>query len=181
MTLQELAQIGGVVGVIASLIYVAIQIRNNSRATRAATFQQLSSTMASGWLDHARNPEMVDLILRGTNDFESLNRVEKARARFFLMGYARNFENAFFQHKVGTLKNKDWLGISADIHILFSMPGSRIMWPLIKNRSSPEFGHFIDAIVNAANAKQAAIDTAKPDETKPAIKTRRKQAKPKST
>ena len=103
MTLQELAQIGGLVGVIASLIYVAIQIRNNSRATRAATFQQLSYAMASDWLDVARNPEMAGLILRGSDDFESLNRIEKSRMRFFLMAYCRRFENAFFQHKVGTL------------------------------------------------------------------------------
>ena len=108
MNLQELAQIGGVVGVIASLIYVAIQIRNNSRATRAATFQQLSSALASDWLDMSRNPEMISLVLRGSDDFESLNRIEKARMRFFLMGYCRRFENAFFQHKVGTLKDKDW-------------------------------------------------------------------------
>lgn len=166
MNLQELAQIGGVVGVIASLIYVAIQIRNNSRATRAATFQQLSSALASDWLDMSRNPEMISLVLRGSDDFESLNRIEKARMRFFLMGYCRRFENAFFQHKVGTLKDKDWRGMSADIHILFSLHGSRIAWPLIKNRSSPEFSDFIDAIVEAAASKQAVADAAKPVEAK---------------
>ena len=167
MSLQELAQIGGIFGVVASMIYVAIQIRNNSRATRAATFQQLSSAMTIQWLENARNPEMVDLMLRGTDDFESLNRVEKARMRFFLMAYARIFENAFFQHKVGTLKAKDWLGISADLHILFSLSGSRTAWPLIKNRSSPEFCSFIDAIVNAAELKQAATDAAKISSSKP--------------
>ena len=99
MTLQELAQIGGIIGVVASLIYVAIQIRNNARATRAATFQQLSSAMASDWSDMARNPEMVGLVLRGGDDFESLNRVEKSRMRFFLMGYCRRFENAFLHCK----------------------------------------------------------------------------------
>lgn len=38
MTLQEIAQILGGIGVIASLIYVAIQIRNNACAVRAATY-----------------------------------------------------------------------------------------------------------------------------------------------
>jgi hypothetical protein len=48
VTRQELAQTGaavGGVGVIASFIYVAIQIRNNTRAVRAATFQQLVSSL----------------------------------------------------------------------------------------------------------------------------------------
>ena len=41
MTLQETLQILGGIGVIASMIYVGIQIRNNARALRAATYQQL--------------------------------------------------------------------------------------------------------------------------------------------
>lgn len=176
MTLQETLQILGGIGVIASMIYVAIQIRNNGRATRAATFQQLSSTMANNWLTAASSPEMVSLILRATDDFEALNRVEKARARFFMMGYARNFENAFFQHKIGTLKKSDWVGISADIHILFSQPGAKKIWPLIKNRSSHEFQIYINAIVNAADAKLAAEDAAKPT-----VKPHRKPKKVKST
>ena len=176
MTLQDLAQIGGVIGVIASMIYVAIQIRNNARATRAATFQQLSSAMANNWLSWGSNSEMVSLMLRASDDFDALNRVEKARMRFFLMGYARNFENAFFQHKIGTLKKRDWVGISADIHILFSMPGSRKVWPLVKNRSSPEFQTYIDAIVKTAEAKQAADDVAKPT-----VKSQRKPKKVKAT
>ena len=176
MTLQETLQILGGIGVIASMIYVAIQIRNNGRATRAATFQQLSSSMANGWLTMASNPEMVSLMLRGSDDFDSLNRVEKARMRFFIMGYARNFENAFFQHEIGTLKNKDWVGISADIHILFSMPGATKIWKLVKNRSSPEFQTYIDAIVKAAEAKRATEDVAKPT-----IKSPRKPKKVKSS
>ncbi len=176
MTLQETLQILGGIGVIASMIYVAIQIRNNGRATRAATFQQLSSSMANHWLTMAYNPEMVSLMLRATDDFDALNRVEKARARFFIMGYARNFENAYFQHKIGTLKKRDWVGISADIHILFSMPGSRKVWPLVKNRSSLEFQAYIDAIVKAAEAKQAADELAKPS-----VKPQRKSKKIKST
>jgi hypothetical protein len=48
MNLQQVLQILGGVGVIGSLIYVAIQIRNNSRALRAATYQQLSVTSVQG-------------------------------------------------------------------------------------------------------------------------------------
>ncbi len=48
MTLQELAQILGGIGVIASIIYVGIQIRNNARAMRAATYQQLSVITLQG-------------------------------------------------------------------------------------------------------------------------------------
>ncbi len=51
MTLQQLAQILGAIGVIASLIYVAIQIRNYARAVRAATYQRLSASLATMWMN----------------------------------------------------------------------------------------------------------------------------------
>ena len=47
MTLQESLQILGGIGVIGSLIYVAIQIRNDARAVRAAAYLQISHTQTS--------------------------------------------------------------------------------------------------------------------------------------
>ena len=79
MTLQETAQILGGIGVIASLIYVGIQIRNNARALRAATYQQLSVINLQGWISMAHNGETTGVVLRGMDDFFSLTRVEKAR------------------------------------------------------------------------------------------------------
>lgn len=58
MTLQETAQILGGIGVIASLIYVAIQIRNNARAVRASTYHQvivLSAKRALGSLPNSQS------------------------------------------------------------------------------------------------------------------------------
>ncbi len=54
MTLQETLQILGGIGVIASMIYVGIQIRNNAGALRASTYQQVSVISMQGWLDMAQ-------------------------------------------------------------------------------------------------------------------------------
>ncbi len=89
MTLQQLAQILGAIGVIASLIYVAIQIRNYARAVRAATYQQLSASLAAMWMNLSTNQEWLGKMLRGGADFEALNRMEKATFRMGLMSYLR--------------------------------------------------------------------------------------------
>ena len=86
MTLQETLQILGGIGVIASMIYVGIQIRNNARALRASTYQQISVISMQGWLAMAHNGETTGIMLHGMDDFSSLNRVEKARFRFVVMG-----------------------------------------------------------------------------------------------
>jgi hypothetical protein len=161
MTLQEITQIVGGIGVIASLIYVAIQIRNNARAVRASAYQQLSVSMSGPWDDIARNGELCGLVLRGCDDFASLDRVEKARFRFMLMAYMRRYENAWFQHKIGTLKEGDWQAIASDLDSMYSLPGSRAAWQLIKNRSNANFRNYVDKVVERGTAADTATQPPK--------------------
>lgn len=147
MTLQQLAQILGAIGVIASLIYVAIQIRNYARAVRAATYQQLSASLATMWMNLSTNEEWLGKMLRGGADFEALNRMEKATFRMGLMSYLRTYENAWFQRSIGTLRDKDWQAISSVMESMFSMPGMRAAWPLIRNRSGSDFAEHVDKLV----------------------------------
>ncbi len=156
MTLQETAQIVGGIGVIASLIYVAIQIRNNTRAQRAATYQQLSVMSMQGWTALALNGEATSIVLRGMDDFSALSRVEKARFRFSLMTYAKGFENAWFQRNIGTLRESDWKAITGDMDSLFSAPGSHAAWPLVKSRFNAEFVAFVDDVLKRQLAVAAA-------------------------
>ncbi len=156
MTLQETAQFLGGVGVIASIVYVGIQIRNSARALRAATYQQLSVTTMQVWFGLAHNGETTGIILRGADDFSALNRVEKARFRFFVMGYVKSFENAWFQHKIGTLRESDWKASSADLHSFFSAPGASVVWPLVKNRFNAEYAAFLDEVLKSQLPNVAA-------------------------
>jgi hypothetical protein len=168
MTLSEITQLLGGIGVIASLIYVAIQIRNNARAVRAAAYRQLALTTAGQWDTLFGSEELCSLVLRGCDDFSALNRVEKARFRFMLMAFMRRFENGWFQHKIGTLKSGDWQAVAADMDSLFSLPGPQAAWPLIKTRSNPEFRAFVDDL-----AKRQAPIAAKHVPSGPVVTKRR--------
>lgn len=153
MTLQETAQILGGIGVIASLIYVAIQIRNNARATRAATYQAVSGALVALWGSLAANAEMMELVLKSGDDFASLDRVGKARMRMATMSYMRCYENAWFQRRVGTLREPEWQAVVGDMESIMSVPGTREIWSLVKNRSGAEFRGFVDAMA----ARHAAL------------------------
>ena len=154
MTLQETVQILGGVGVIASLIYVAIQIRNNARAVRAATYHQVSNTFISHWEGLMNNVETCSMMLRGAQDFTNLtDEVDQTRFYFFMMALTRRFENAWFQYKVGVLKEADWKAIAYDMDSLFAYPGARFAWEGIKNRTSVEFRKYVDEV----SKRQAAL------------------------
>jgi hypothetical protein len=147
MTLAELTQLLGGIGVIASMIYIGIQIRNNARAVRAATYQQISVISLQGWHSLGHNGETTGIMLRGMDDFFCLSRVEKARFRFIMMGYVKGFENAWFQFNIGPLREGDWKAMTADVHSFFSTPGTHAAWPMVKNRFNEEFTAYVDGVV----------------------------------
>ncbi len=170
MTLQETAQILGGIGVIASMIYVGIQIRNNARAVRAATYQQLSASVTASWDNLFNNAESCSLALRGGDDFDGLDRLEKARFRFMHMSSMRRYENAWVQHHIGTLKEDDWRAIAVNIDSLFTLPGTQAAWELVKNRSNPEFRAYVDEVAKRQEPLAAAHVPSAPVAT-PAKKT----------
>jgi hypothetical protein len=123
MTLAELTQLLGGIGVIASLIYIAIQIRNNARAVRASTYHQISNSFVSQWDSMAINGEACSVVHRGCDDIANLaDDVELTRFHFYMMAAMRRFENAWFQHKVGVLKEADWQAVAFDMDSIFSYP-----------------------------------------------------------
>lgn len=171
MTLQELAQIGGVIGVIASLIYVAIQIRNNSRAVRGSTYNQVSNSFISNWDGLANNTETLSVMLRGGKDFANLTEhVDQSRYYLLMMANMRRFENAWFQYKIGVLRETDWQAIAYDLDSLFAYPGTRFAWEGIKNRSSVEFRNYVDAV----SKRQAEV--APPPPPVISVKAKRKKS-----
>jgi hypothetical protein len=147
MTIQLFLQTLGAFGVISSFLYAAVQISRNTRQVRAGSYLQVTSSFANTWLNFAADAEMIDLILRGSDDFQALDRVEKARFRFASMGYLRHIENAYFLHRLKILKHGDWQGVVGDLNAFISRPGSRDAWSVIKHCSGEEFREYVQAMI----------------------------------
>jgi hypothetical protein len=118
MLLQEFAWIGGTmsgVGVLASIIYVSIQIRNNTRAVRASAFQQVVNSFAAISFDIAKDKTLVDLYLRAGRDFASLDELQRVQYSLMLLSFLRRAENVFFQTEIRMLYSEHWSGIRESI------------------------------------------------------------------
>jgi len=162
MTLADISQSLGAIGVVASVTYAALQIRDNSRAVRDSAYQSWIATLTSHWDEMARNPELCSLMLRGNSDFESLNRIEKTRVRLALMSLMRRYENAWIHLKNGSWKKTDVPSLHFQESIC-SAPGFWTAWPLIKTQSGDEFRAYIDSTI----ARHKAAIAAKPPEARP--------------
>ena len=79
MSLSEWGSLGeliGAVATVATLLYLAIQIRSNTKQARLTNWGVLAERYMSVY-SQSSNPEFADLIIRGRNSFNSLGDAEK--------------------------------------------------------------------------------------------------------
>ena len=95
--IAALAELTGAVGVIASLFYLAIQIRQNTRSVRASSFHAVVTNLSNFSGGLGRDADGADVWIRGQRDFQALNPKEQARFVLLAISLFRNYENIFYQ------------------------------------------------------------------------------------
>ena len=100
MGLNDLANIGQVIGAIAvviSLIYVALQIRQNTNAVRSATAQTVHEHFAKWYHLVAADDELAQIVANGLRDYGSLSEKERVRFIAAFMAFLSYSQNAFLK------------------------------------------------------------------------------------
>lgn len=82
MSLQEIGTIGELLGsaaVVITLVYVAVQLRQNTQAIRAAAVQSITETVATNVTNIAANAENASVFRRGLSQFHEMSETEQAQ------------------------------------------------------------------------------------------------------
>jgi hypothetical protein len=153
MNLAEISQISqtlGSVAVVASLIFVGFQIRQNTKATRAASHHAVSEALNRVNLLWARNREMTRIWLSGMSDRRGLTPEDRWRFDSTVRAYLHVCETMYMQANLGAGD----LGIVAaeenGIKIVFSSEGVREWWDENPFGFSPEFRDYVGGLIRPA-------------------------------
>lgn len=151
-----MAELAGALGVIASLIYVATQIRHSTRASSVEA--KLATT---GMLNEFMNmfiedPELYDLFLRGRASSVNLSEGEYRRFSNLVMKVFWFCSAAHFQLRTGTLQDEDWREIESILEFWLDGEGVRKWWHRFGHqRFGKSFVGFVDAELARAEARAA--------------------------
>jgi len=135
----------GAAGVIMTLLYLAVQIRGDARARRAATMHGQSNAYRDFMQALAADDELSRIYLRGIRDFSSLEEAELVRFTSALGVLFRVFDEAFFQWKEGNLDGHVWHGFESPMADVLAYPGVREWWVTRSHWYSTPFQEFIRA------------------------------------
>ena len=146
MTLEALGNIGelvGAIGVIASLAYLAIQIRQNTNAIKASSHHAVNDAF-SNFLELLINNRRAAKILKsGIEGLDALDAEERDTFYAVLSLLFNHFENTFVHYRRGLLDEGQWDRWKFAVGWYVGFPGIAVWW---RNRSpvfSSEFREFV--------------------------------------
>lgn len=135
MNIQDLGSIGELIGAVATvgtLIYLALQVRANTRALQATSIQ----TMMDGPRDRIVQPtiqsrDIADLHARGLTSFEDLDETDRVRFTWFLIEHVAQLQVVLNLHKHGLVPDKDYETWLSYIGSFVRTPGGSQAWPQV--------------------------------------------------
>ena len=120
-----IAELLGAIGVIASLIYLATQIRQNSRQLMGASLIAVHEYQRSLTEELNSNPELFRMVIRGNNDFDALSSEEQALVAIFNTKEAGYWDMCYQLTKQGSLDPSVYRAKERYLVALHSAPGRR--------------------------------------------------------
>ncbi len=130
LTIQDLGNIGEFVAAIAvlvSLLYLAIQIRQNTKSVRTSTYQAVLDS------SHRVNeifadPRMERIYRVGRKDASQLKEDALAQFKALVGNIVGFYEGLFLQHQQGAIDDDFFVNRFSAFHHIISQPGVRAVW-----------------------------------------------------
>ncbi len=153
MTLQDLGGIGEFIGgiaVVISLVYLAVQIRQNTKSVRASTYQAILDSSRSDTELLLVHPHLERVYRVGRRNPEKLNDDERPLFRMLVAQILLSSESLFLQHQQGAIDSDYWQRRQQTLRGLLSQPGVRQWWAARgtpREYYDPGFRELVDSIL----------------------------------
>ncbi|MGR8949234.1 MAG: hypothetical protein ACU84Q_14385 [Gammaproteobacteria bacterium] len=133
----------GAGGVIVSLIYLAVQIRNQNRESQLSAANELAAQWSAAMSDVATNAELAKILQVGLERVEDLEPHQYMQFTAHLNRIFRDVESMYAQYRAGRLNEELWQGISTSTIQFTKSPGVKYWWGTRSGWFGEPFSKFI--------------------------------------
>lgn len=154
--ISAIAEMLAAAGVIISLAYLSLQVRQNTDQVRHNSDSlgmahemggaQMSVDIA---LAVATDPELGELLRRMMIEGSELTSVEHLRFGSFMYAAMAGFQAGYYNYRKGFADSGAWQGHEGDLKVMLRSTGARRWWPGARGRFSPEFAQYVDGLLAA--------------------------------
>ena len=154
--ISDIAQLLAAVATVSSLLFVGVQIRQNTRATRAAAHHNVSDSLNELNLMFAGDGDVTKIWLAGMQDRKALSPEEKWRFDSVMRAYMHVCETMFVQTELGSGDDSIRLAEEEGIRTVMASPGSREWWDENPYGFCAEFRAYVGRVAAAPGNEAAA-------------------------
>lgn len=134
MSIQDwgaLGEVVGAIGVILTLLYLATQIRQNTRQMRSEGHQGITDSYSATLGQLLADGELFRSIVLGCQDWDSISAFQQSQCHIFFHQHLMHFRVAFQLHDKGAIDDDVYRSVE-DVHIRFmANPGNRVWWKMV--------------------------------------------------
>jgi hypothetical protein len=134
VSIEALGNLGdfiGGIGVVATLIYLSIQIRQNTRAVRTASRQEIVAG-ARDWNRLLLDPAVAEAFYRGTQQYPDLEAEATTRFRTVMHDLALFMQGAFALWENGALEEETYHAYLEFFAVQLATPGGSAWWSVAR-------------------------------------------------
>jgi hypothetical protein len=135
------AELIGAIAIIVTLVYLAIEIRQNTATVNTARYDTITAGFNEINCIIISDPELPPLFNRGMLDPSSLTDDEKARMAFIFRTYYNQFYKLYRLYSSGGLPKREWDTYAKQCAQFFGSPGGKIF--LSSNPDYPEIAQAV--------------------------------------
>jgi len=159
MDLQTFANLGEFLGglaVIVSLVYLGLQVRQNTQSLRTENYGRALDRVASMQSELSRDTELSRLFSRAVVDPSQLTPAERIQFTWALYEAFGAFEFMFLASRTRGLSEEVWARWSSTVAWWLSFPGVRSWWHHRPVPFSVSFTSYVEGILSENAVDQAA-------------------------
>jgi len=149
MNWQAIGAVGeliGGLGVIVTLLYLAVQVRHYTAEMRSAASESVAENLREWLLPMIRDPEVSRIFREGAEGWEHFGPDEKARFFHIAFVWLKTIEAAHYQLIRGRLDPNVWKGWEAVVTSYLLGPGIQAYWCRRREGFSPLFQAYVESL-----------------------------------
>jgi hypothetical protein len=141
--LSALAELVASIAIVVTLVYLTIQVRQNTEALNAQSRQSVLTSAQTELLTSVAHPEMIVAITKPG----ALTAEENIELDAYLTASMRSREFSWLQFQSGLIDEEQWKTELAVIRSIMSAPRIRLWWTRLgRTYVSSEFAAFVDGL-----------------------------------
>ena len=121
--LNDWLQVAGMFGIIGTLVFVGVQMKQTQKIALSANYQARATTGAEVDMAASGNPLILSGYAKLYHGMTNQLTAEEVLAQEFLLGtYMKLYENNHYQYQMGFLSEEHWRGSFKEMKCQFELP-----------------------------------------------------------